>query len=459
VHWSAAVDVALSDESVSTARPYVKYATNGVDTIAITFTDGHPRDVPHNSVYEMVYKAGVLRAPDGTPLTVLDRSAVKGTTPVPHTGAMHTSWLRAGKHSGLVYNDPGGAPAWIESMALDPGGAPLVVYSTYRDPAIAPYFYARRDTTGWSTTHIADAGGTIDPQEAQYSGGADIDRSDPGTVYVSQETPVGSGRWELGRWTVESGVVTPITQASTAKNVRPVVPWGPPGEIQVLWMSGVYNSYYVGGFHTQLREITTNLAPTTARISASATAVLPGATVQIGAATAQGYLGDAVADAPIDLLGHTAGQPDQVLQSGRTDATGHATFSVTTSVTTTFTVRMPATTTLGGSTSEPKVVTVSQGSAVRISTSATAIKKPRSVTVGMRAVDAVTGAHFPHATMQLWQAVAGIPMRLVGSFTADAEGLVHILRRPSVTVTYQARLVANSSHVAATSPTATVRVS
>jgi BNR repeat-containing family member len=357
VHWSRAVDVAVSDEAPALARPYVKYATNGVDRIAITFTDGHPREVKHNSVYDMVYKAGVLSAPDGTPITVLDRSAVKGTTPVPHTGAMHTNWLRAGKHSGLVYDDhPGGAPAWIESMTLDASGAPVIVFSTYRDPSNAPYYYARRGRTGWSTTYIADAGGTIDPGEPQYSGGADIDRSEPGTVYLSRETPPGSGDWELGRWTIGSRTVAPVTQTSTVKNVRPVVPWGPPGEIQVLWMSGTYTKWYGGGYHTQLREITTNLAPTSARISASATAVTPGATVQIGAAAAQGYRGDPLRDVRVDLLGHTAGQPDQVLQSAHTDATGHATFTVITMVTTAFSVHTSATATFGAAQSSSVVV-------------------------------------------------------------------------------------------------------
>ncbi|MDT4962728.1 MAG: hypothetical protein QOF87_2375 [Pseudonocardiales bacterium] len=459
VHWSPAVEVAVSDDVPTPSRPYVKYATNGVDTIAISFTDGHPHEVPRNSLYEMTYKAGVLSAPDGTPVSVLDPSAVTDpTVAVPHTGSMHTDWLREGNQSGVVYDDDeGDAHAWIESMALDPSDAPVIVYSTYQDRTNAPYYYARLDANGWTTTHIADAGGTIDPVEPEYSGGADIDRNNAGTVYVSRELPVGSGTWELGRWTIQSGTVVPVTQTSIVKNVRPVVPWGPPGEIQVVWMSGTYTDYHLGKYHTQLREITTNLAPTTARISAPAAAAR-GTTVRVGAAAAQGYRGDAVAYVPIELLGHTAGQPDRVLQSTRTDRTGHAAFNVRATVTMRFTIHMPATATYGASTSPSAVVNVSQGSTVRLSASPTSIRRGQTVTIGMRAVDRYTGAVFAHATIQLWQSVPGHALQLVGTYVAGANGLAQTVRRPSVTVSYQARLVASATHLAATSTNVSVHV-
>ena len=76
LHWSPAVTTVIPQtQTAHIARPYVKYATNGVDTIAITFTDGHPREVLHNSVYAMTLRSGVLSAPDGTPLTVPDTTS------------------------------------------------------------------------------------------------------------------------------------------------------------------------------------------------------------------------------------------------------------------------------------------------------------------------------------------------------------------------------------------------
>jgi hypothetical protein len=275
--------------------------------------------VQRNSVYEMTYRAGILRAPDGTPVTVLDPSAVTDhTLNVPHAGPMHTNWLRAG-HGGLVYNDPGGARAWVESMALTATGAPATVYATYANTSDAQYYYARWNGSSWTKSHIVDAGGTIDSVEAQYSGGADIDHSDPGTVYLSRETSPGSGRWEVEDWrTTNSGAsfsrISIITPNPMVKNVRPVVPWGPSGEIKMLWMSGTYTDYHAGKYHTQLRELTTGRAPTTARISASATTINAGATVRISGRIVQGYRGLAVPGALVELLGHTAEIPTRSLR-------------------------------------------------------------------------------------------------------------------------------------------------
>jgi hypothetical protein len=67
-----------------------------------------------------------------------------------------------------------------------------------------------------------------------------------------------------------------VTPNPTVKNVRPVAPWGPPGEIQVLWMSGTYTDFSAGKYHTQLRELTTGLPrqrPTSVSGPRSSTAV------------------------------------------------------------------------------------------------------------------------------------------------------------------------------------------
>ena len=40
-----------------------------------------------------------------------------------------------------------------------------------------------------------------------------------------------------------------LTPGSAVKNVRPVVPWGPAGNVQVRWMSGRYD-YWKAGYQT-----------------------------------------------------------------------------------------------------------------------------------------------------------------------------------------------------------------
>ena len=372
LHWSTAVDLLIPDHLPGLPTPYVKYATNGIDTIRFAFTDGHPAHVATNSVYSMSYQAGILSAPDGTPLTVLDPSAdMSGralVAGVPHTGPMHTDWLRpttsnpAG-NGGLVYDGSAATGgAWIESIALAANGAPAIVYSTYANLANAKYRYANWNDAKWTISYIADAGGTISPTDPQYSGGADIDHNDTATVYLSRETRPGSKDWEIERLHTANGgsswgAPTFVTRYSTVKNIRPVSPWGPPGEIAVIWMSGTYNDW-AAGYSTQLREWTTGLAPTTARISESAHDIKAGATVQIGGRIVQGYLGSPVPRPIIELIGHTTGQPDRLLQRAQASQFGLAIFTRRPSESMRFVIRMRATSTWGGSTSLSIVVVV-----------------------------------------------------------------------------------------------------
>jgi hypothetical protein len=62
-------------------RPYVKYASNGKDTVHIVYTEGHPRDFD-NSLYHAFYRGGTLHRSDGTvirPLAEGLRDPVEGT--------------------------------------------------------------------------------------------------------------------------------------------------------------------------------------------------------------------------------------------------------------------------------------------------------------------------------------------------------------------------------------------
>ncbi len=464
--WAVAKDLAVPDGIAGSPRPYVKYATNGVDTITFAFTDGHPREVANNSVYAAIYRKGVLRAPDGTRLSAIDPSAegdeaaADDQLPV---GPVHTDSLTQG-NGGLVYDGSGPAGVgWVESMALSPQNTPVIVYSTYADPADAIYRYARWNGSGWTDSEITDAGGkiTIGTAEPQYSGGADLDQNDPSTAYLSRETYPGSDDWEIERWTTtDAGASftdhTDITAHSVLKDVRPVVPWGPPGEIKLVWMAGSYDIWN-GGFRTQLRELTAGHAPTTARISTSTLSAKAGAAVQIGGRIVQGADGDDVGGAIVQLLGHTAGKPDAVLRNVRSDVHGLANFTVYPSETMRFSVRVLPTGAWGGATSAAPVVTVAQPSAVRVGVSATSIKRGKSVVVGARAVDARTGAVRPSAVIELWQSVGGVWQR-AGAYRADSAGLIRVTRSPGVNVVYQGRLLAGHEYQAASSPGATVRV-
>jgi hypothetical protein len=312
---------------------------------------------------------------------------------------------------------------------------------------------------------ITDAGGkiTTGSAEPQYSGGADLDHNDPSTVYLSRETYPGSDQWELEVWTTTDGGATfashsAITAHSVLKNVRPVAPWGPPGEIKLLWMAGSYDIWN-SGYRTQLRELTAGHAPTSARISTSTLSSNAGAPVRIGGRIVQGADGEGVGGALVQLLGHAAGKPDTVLLYVRSDIRGLAQFTVYPHQTMRFSVRVLATAAWAGATSAAPVVVVAQPSAVRLSVSASSIKRGKSLVVGARAVDARTGAVRPQSVIELWQRVAGATWQRDGAYRADSAGLIRMTRTPGVSLVYQARLLAGHEYQAASSPEVAVRVS
>jgi hypothetical protein len=221
-------------------RPYVKYASNGVDTIHFAFTEGHPAQKDFdNSLYHAFYRDGKLYRTDDTVIGPL--------TDGPVTVEAATK----------VY-DGAGVPtgeAWVWDLHLDPAGHPVIVYSTHPDPEDHRYRYARWDPAAgrWRDHQIAFAGRRLYERELYYSGGICLDPGDLNVVYLSSNvnprdgSPTASGRYEIYRGTAADGGTTwawePITQNSSADNLRPIVPAHHPGKTFVLWMRGTYRAY------------------------------------------------------------------------------------------------------------------------------------------------------------------------------------------------------------------------
>lgn len=434
----------------SAVRPYVKYATNGVDKIFLAFDDGHPRDVPTNSVYGLMYANGALSTMDGTIVGSMGPLAASSTRP----GPVDIETLQP------LYDGAGvDGRAWVQDTKLDSNGNPIVAFASYPNED-GHYHYARWNGNTWQQTDFTDAGGTIDAggQETQYSGGMSIDPNDVATVYTSREI---NGEWEIQRWTTGDGGTSfgapvDITTNSTVKNVRPVVPWGPPGEVKVLWMAGTY-TYWKGGFNTELRELTSGLAPTTTRISTSASRVVTGSKVTISGRVVQGYQGIPKADEPVELWGHSAGRPDSRQATATTDSVGLAHFTVTANKSVSYDIRALPTTDFGASTSPAALITTVLKTAMRISVNHTTIPRGHTVLVGMRLVNA-TGHSIAGAHVQLWQHVTNGSWTLRNTILTDSHGLAQITTRPGETVTYQARYPGNTKYAASTSTTTIVHV-
>jgi hypothetical protein len=214
--------------AVKGERPYVKVDSNGVDTIALAFSNGHPRNAL-TSVYFAEYRAGSLWTAAGRRIASLADAPISPN------------------QADIVYN--GGATrvaSWVWDVALE-GRRPVIVYATFPSNNNHAYWYARWNGRRWVSHFLTFAGPSISPTsiEYEYSGGMALDHSDPSVVYLSRHVADG---WEIERWATSNGgyswrhrVVAP---SSGTENVRPVVPSGSSGgPMRLLWLRGDYHSY------------------------------------------------------------------------------------------------------------------------------------------------------------------------------------------------------------------------
>jgi hypothetical protein len=357
-HWSNAQDIAVPEGGAgSFARPYAKYATNGNDSILIAFTDGHPRDAKANSIYALVYRGGVLHSVDGKSLATVGPR--QPGSPL-HAAPVHIKGL-AKAYNGA---DAGGK-AWVHSVAFGQDGHPVIAFASFpRSSAPADtdhrYHYARWTGSAWTDNEFAAAGGSIvsTGSEPDYSGGLTLDPNDPSALYTSRK--VGSA-WRIQRWHTPDGGLhfdTPVdlTPNSPLKNIRPVIPSGPPGDVHALWMSGRYD-HWKGDFLTHIRALTSGPEPTTTRISLSAPAAGPGQPLTVSARVVQGFEGSNVAHGRLSLWSHIANQPYHEVSTVTADAGGLAHWTVRQSADTRYQVRFAGAAPWGASVSpSPAVV-------------------------------------------------------------------------------------------------------
>jgi hypothetical protein len=434
-----------------TVRPYAKFATNGVDKIVMAFDNGHPRNVPNNSVYALSYHDGILSTMNGTPVASMGGRSNQLLVPDPPVRVQSIQPL---------YNGSGSdGRAWVQDIELDPHGNPVILFGSYPGPhgLEQHYHYARWTGTSWVQTDFTQAGGTIDASgdEPDYSGGMSLDPNDVSTVYASREI---GHEWELQRWHTKDGGTTfgppmNITADSNVKNVRPVVPHGPPGEIKVLWMAGTYGNWK-GQYETQLRELTSGPLPVSLRAEATNPHLISGHSTFIAARAVSGYGGKPRAGVGVELWGHSAGLPDSYISSATTDDNGLVRFSVTPSRSTSYDIR-----TFGGVARSPStVVRLVTATGARIGAAHNTVKRGRSDMISIRLL--TSGAHraVGGARVQLWQKTRGGKWQFHGTVTTNFAGLAQAKVRPNKTVIYQARYPGSARYAATKTATAQVRV-
>lgn len=230
-------------------RPYVKYASDGRETIHLAYTEGHPRDFD-NGVFHVYYRGGKLHRSDG--------SVIRGLR----------EGLRKPEEGTRVFAGDAQNVAWVSDLHLDPSGRPYLAYSVQKNSGGKPtrehgddhrYRYARWDGARWRDFEIAYAGHKLYPGEDDYTGNLALDPRDPATVIISTDAdPVtgaplksaadGRRHWEIYRGRTEDGGLAwrweAITRDSRQDQIRPMIPnWESREKRAILWLRGTMRTY------------------------------------------------------------------------------------------------------------------------------------------------------------------------------------------------------------------------
>jgi hypothetical protein len=229
--------------------PYVRYASNGDDTIHFLTTEDHPIS------YDTSLYHGYVR-----------RGAVYDSFGEVKDPYLFDDHARSPVDFTRVFEGDADHSAWGVDLELDRSGNPVAVFSVERGGAPFRgikdqggqdhrYHYARFDGAAWHVHEMAYAGSKLYADQVDYTGLVAIDPRAPETVYISTNAdPVtgeplvssadGARHHEIYRGhTRDLGATwawTPITANSTVDNLRPVIPaWD--AHTALVWLRGRYH--------------------------------------------------------------------------------------------------------------------------------------------------------------------------------------------------------------------------
>lgn len=268
-------------------RPYVKYASDGVDKIWFATTEDSPQNYV-NSLYVGYMQfnsvsAGTMYLSTGTAVgTMSTGTAPSGSSNPPTIGNQGPIASGSGysylptqftpitlantNYNGLDLSGSSaygaGYTPWASTMRLDASGKPYFGFVIMRSltgsyGSNLEYGYAHLVGNSWIVKRIAYAGLPLqsDKSQNQYAGLIAVDPLDYNKVYISANVDPATGAALSGPdgkqhcqifagVTADNGTTwtwTQLTNTST-DNVRPIIAAGS-GKEALLWMQGTYTTY------------------------------------------------------------------------------------------------------------------------------------------------------------------------------------------------------------------------
>jgi autotransporter-associated beta strand protein len=267
-------------------RPYVKYASNGTNTVWFATTEDSPQNYL-NSLYAgyMQFNSGgvgTVYTSTGTALGGLSTGTAPtgngGNPPVggnqgPISSGTGDSYLpteftpivKADQNLNgldLSSSSPYGAGyvGWATSMQLDGSGDPYLGFVVVRNlngdyGNDLEYDYAHFVGGSWQVDRVGYAGLPLYNGQNQYAGLMAVDPQNPNKIYISDDVNPTTDTSILGpddkqHWEIFEGVTsnngsswswTQLTDTAS-DNIRPIVTAGD-GEEALTWMQGTYTSY------------------------------------------------------------------------------------------------------------------------------------------------------------------------------------------------------------------------
>ena len=216
-------------------RPYVRYASDGVETIHFITTEDHPSHFA-NSIYHGFLRGGGVHRSDGTDVGQLSTTTQTSLKPTDLT---------------IIFRGDARHVAWTVDLRLDSTGKPYAAFSVRGDSNRLHYHYARWGGRAWRVNRMAYAGAALYKAEGDYSGLVALDPSNPHIAYISTNADPQSGA-ALPHWEIFEGVTgdegaswrwTALTDDSAHDNLRPIARTIDRHRTIVLWLRGTYRTY------------------------------------------------------------------------------------------------------------------------------------------------------------------------------------------------------------------------